>query len=422
MRNQLTYFITGFLVLTAVCNTQSAAQVTQNDQHSRFHFAKSYIGLGFQGIPSGGKAFYPTDAVGSTSAFSMGSRLTPRLLIGGIHFWGRTDFFLNIPLTTFTDVSGSGFETTYSTGVETGALFYPWKLDGHGLRPYLGFSWASIEYQQKVTDDQKGVSKNLSRVFLKAGLSFQTSFGLLTMGATYLPNSSFSYALSRTQFTTVDLPRWSFQLSYRYLFDVTAHDHGENYGSKPRDGMNAFSIAIGPSAAFGIRQSSYLSNKRPYLDNPVAANLFPDISLGYHFFDLNASIRISYRRMVQDQSAFGITQHFTRHSISLEAIKFLFNYQGFVPYIGLFTGPEFLQAAETDRGIQTLNLKETKWTIGISAGWDIRPSPASPIVLRTNIRYAPFLSLDTPGRGQLLFDQLEVDFIQVVVYPKRLFN
>lgn len=53
--------------------------------------------------------------------------------------------------------------------------------------------------------------------------------------------------------------------------------------------------------------------------------------------------------------------------------------------------------------------------------WDIRPVSNQAIVMRTNIRYSPFLSLRPLDDHQILFDHLEVNFIQVVLYPQRLF-
>jgi hypothetical protein len=398
------------------------AQHSPEYTHTRFHFAEAYMGLGFQSSPAAGKAFYPAATAGNTSSIALQPRFTPRLLIGATHFWGRANFFINIPLTTFTKSNDAGFTTSFNPGIETGALLYPWKLNGHGLHPYVGFSWAAIDYRQTVGNSQKGVSRNLSRIFFKTGLSLQTSLGLWTLGATYMPDHSFSYALSRTQFKNISLSPWSFQLSYKYLFDVTANIHKKSENTKKPSGTNAFAIAIGPSTAFGIRPSSYNKQVRPYLDTPVAIHLFPDLSLGYHFFNFNATLQISYRRKVQSQGGFNTIQHFTRRSISLEAMKFLFDYQGFVPYVGFFVGPEFLKASETNYGEQTLDLKKTKWSGGISVGWDIRPKPAEPIVLRTNLRYDPFLSLKTPDGHKIRFDQLEVDFIQVVIYPQRLFG
>lgn len=174
-------------------------------------------------------------------------------------------------------------------------------------------------------------------------------------------------------------------------------------------------MGLGLASAFGLRTSSYI---RPFLEDPVPSHLSPDISLGYHFSNIDASVRLSYRRIIQDQSAYGVEQRLSRNSVSLEAIKFLGDYHGFVPFTGLFGGPEFLTASETDHGDQLLDKNKQKWSWGISAGWDIRPTDSSPVVLRTNLRYSPFLSLQTSNGKTIRFDQLEVDFIQIVIYPQ----
>lgn len=73
-------------------------------------------------------------------------------------------------------------------------------------------------------------------------------------------------------------------------------------------------------------------------------NLFPDMALGYHFLNAETVLALSYRPMVQHRKAFGELLSVNRKSVLLEGYKFLFDYHGFAPYIGLGLSRETLIA------------------------------------------------------------------------------
>lgn|GEM_PF-3041299 len=57
--------------------------------------------------------------------------------------------------------------------------------------------------------------------------------------------------------------------------------------------------------------------------------------------------------------------------------------------------------------------------LGLSAGWDIRPDRLQRWYLRTSLRYFPGMKLKLPDGSSQRVDQLEVNFIQLVVLPGR---
>jgi hypothetical protein len=59
---------------------------------------------------------------------------------------------------------------------------------------------------------------------------------------------------------------------------------------------------------------------------------------------------------------------------------------------------------------------------GITFGWDIRPDDLQGWILRTNLRWHPNLNVNMPDGKQMKFDQLEFNFIQLVLYPERLWG
>ncbi|HLR31432.1 MAG TPA: hypothetical protein VK074_03015 [Fodinibius sp.] len=380
------------------------------------------------GMPSAGEAFYRPNTNTDVRTYPIGSRVHPRILIGGTHFWGHADFFVTFPITTFRQ--SQELETWYNPGVETGALIYPWRLQQGALRPYVGASWSIINYRQTVSGERRGPDLHRSRVSLKGGFGWQNKTGLWEMGISWLPSRSFRYPLSRNHFETVTLPRWSFRLSYKYLFDTTDRYEGEasrgrisSRIQKYRDAgkLNTFSVAVGYSGAYTLSPSSHNDQQHPYLDNPANAKPFPDISAGYYFYKPDASIRLSWRSIRQSQEAFGIEQNLFRRSFALDFLKFLGDYHGFVPFIGPFVSKEYLRTKELDQGRQLLNTSHNGWTAGIVFGWDIRPIRTPGLIFRTNLRYTPNLSLKTEDEQKIRFNQLEFNFIQLVVYPERLF-
>ena len=71
---------------------------------------------------------------------------------------------------------------------------------------------------------------------------------------------------------------------------------------------------------------------------------------------------------------------------------------------------------------QTYNEEtNTSYSPNIVFGWDIRPSEFGDWwILRTNLRYFPQLKINK-GANYLSLQHLEFNFIQLVIYPQKLF-
>jgi hypothetical protein len=100
--------------------------------------------------------------------------------------------------------------------------------------------------------------------------------------------------------------------------------------------------------------------------------------------------------------------------------KFLFDYKGFVPFLGISPSYERLQVrvSEQEGGVLVDESAELL-RMGIVFGWDIRPNNIQSMILRTNLRYYPGLHVDS-GNYRFHFNQLEFNFIQVVFYLNRM--
>ena len=107
-------------------------------------------------------------------------------------------------------------------------------------------------------------------------------------------------------------------------------------------------------------------------------------------------------------------------SINLETYKFFGDYHGFVPYLGFGLSHENIKISESDNGTNTPNSTHNTFSPNIVFGWDIRPSVKGDWwILRTNLRYFPFLDFDRHGK-KLSLQHLEFNFIQFIFYPQRL--
>ena len=150
---------------------------------------------------------------------------------------------------------------------------------------------------------------------------------------------------------------------------------------------NGLFVAAGPSSAFLYKVSSYVTDSRPYLDDMSMPIIFPDFAAGYHFTKSDFIVAAASRRTIQKRSAFNYTSRLQRQSLNIEGYKFLFDYHGFVPYLGAGIGREN-ELTHSENGMDLDLVTEQVWSPNLVFGWDIRPSVKGDWwILRTNLRY-----------------------------------
>jgi outer membrane protein W len=102
-----------------------------------------------------------------------------------------------------------------------------------------------------------------------------------------------------------------------------------------------------------------------------------------------------------------------------EVFKFLTDYSGFTPYIGINVGFDNLKFTE-ESASHSLRLNKNIINPGLTFGWDILPGKTKqPFVLRTNLRWFPFEKLNVNDK-RFSLNQIEYNVIQAVFYPSRL--
>jgi hypothetical protein len=183
---------------------------------------------------------------------------------------------------------------------------------------------------------------------------------------------------------------------------------------KKHNKLNAWYWGIGPSAALQLSKSPFLKSKHPYLyDDMLNSFLIPELTVGRYFHKADMNLSTSFRYMAWSSKAFDTKLKMNRISLAIEPYKFLFDYHGFVPFVGPSLNIDKLSVNINDK-VTSAN----KTSLGIVFGWDIRVTQTGTSLLRTNLRYVPNLHLKVDNE-KLMFDHLEFNFIQYVHFFGR---
>lgn len=347
-----------------------------------------------------------------------------------MHFWGHADFYVSFPL---------GFLSQQSTpdelqslevyqGVETGARIYPWKVQPNSLRPFVGISFRRLRYSQEEQDSpyENGTPSYGRFIYpLQYGLTYSTDKWHFSASAYYNLQNTFSIYTSPNEAVPkagVDLDPLSFNISFlRYIdSDRNMRKKGsaaiinKSYQTlEENDLLSAWFFGIGPSSALQSTKSPYLQRAYPYFYDDYSATVMPDVSFGRYFHKRDWNLNLSYRTYGDEYEGFDSFIQTRRHSVGIESVKFLFNYLGFVPFVGPIVSHEFLHTEVNGQSFRT-----NKWAAGITFGWDIRVTKTGTGLLRTNLRYYPDLHMRIDGE-KMMFNHLEFNFIQWVQFFGR---
>lgn len=384
---------------------------------TRHRFAQLNLGIDYKVFPGEGSQSSLLDSAGEIQNFQLNNQSESRIIIGGTHFWGHADFYISIPIVSF---AKSGF----STGVETGIKYFPWKIEREKVRPYVGISQLPVKFKQG-----GGTLLIRYKYPLSAGFVYNHANHLIEAGFGYNYNNAIDYYIS--DLTSVQIKTQPFWVSVGYKFmietTVSAEKNWQNGKTKwitdtlaSLGRLNGLTIAVGPSSAFFLKPSPHTENTAPYTGEHNAA-IFPEFGVGYYFHKPDIHCNLSYRGIKSEISAYGFNQQIKRKALTLEAYKFFADYYGFAVFAGLAVSYEWLYVNETDKQGITITEKYKGIKPGITFGWDIRPNRLQGWYLRTNLRYFPNLNVTMPDGKNVSFDQLEFNFIQLVVFPGRVF-
>ena len=399
------------------------------EKENRFDFAQTTIGLNLYYSGNGSTQF--VDENGELQSYNLGHQIYPALHFGGLHFWNSTELYFALPLgSLFRKNLKNNTQVSLNTSDIFGIKYYPWKIYNQTFRPFVGASIGAINYQQKSYVKYLNGALVSKIVFpFSTGMSWRKNRHLVDFTIKFNPESKLNYYISKNQNTSVNTPSLYLGVSYIILLEGTKGNQSFHYSGKERKKylelkeknlLNSFYVAIGPSLAFFTKKNHYNTSVRPYLHSTLTSNVFLDFNLGYYYEPLNGFVDIAFRNIKTQTDAFGTEQSTIRKSILIEANKYLLDYQGFVPYLGLGLGFEQLNFTENEAQ-QTVEIDRKKVRPTITFGWDVLPTKLEYMTLRTNLRYTPDLSVEHKGY-KIPMAQLEFNIIQLVFYPQRFYN
>ncbi|MFN3403090.1 MAG: hypothetical protein ACK40G_03275 [Cytophagaceae bacterium] len=398
------------------------AQSYKEGGKTRYRFAQTAIGLEYKFSPSTGRSFLFSED-NSLRAYAFNEKVSPVLMLAGTHFWGHAIFFTGITLTNHKlgeRTEDYNFRRTGGTGFK----IFPLPIEYGKLRPYVGSAISGFSFRQE------NAAELIRREYpLLFGLTYASELGLFELGAHYYIRNKYHYYTSPAQQIEVKIPDLTISLKYKYLFDFTLMSEvNDRIGKTKRNfdklkenkKLNSYSLAVGVTNAYFLGSSSYNSGHKPYLDDYKITKIYPDITVGYYHFNSNLQGNIAFRSYRTGLEAFDEKQQISRTNISLELYKFAGDYHGFTPFFGLTANAEFLSAEHRIKNETKFKSERRLIRPGFIAGWDIRPTKIDWWVMRTNIRFNPFLQIEAPEQSSINLNQLELTFLQLVVYPNRL--
>jgi hypothetical protein len=353
---------------------------------------------------------------------------SPRILIGGTHFWGHADFQISIPIGDRI-IESKNQEITAVRGVETSFKYFPWRIEHNKVRPYVGTAITPFYYEQDNNNLEfgNGPERGRTAVPLMAGVTFNNKNHLVELGVTWDYRNKQKYHISRNQLATVAMPPLYAHLSYRFMFDTTLESEKDWESGRTEKvtkqlgdagKLNGFFLGVGMSSAWWLDASSYNTSNRPYIPKYSTA-IMPDLTVGYYLHQPDINIALVYRGYKTSTSAYGTAQDLERKSFGIEATKYIGDYHGFVPFIGPVLTTERLNFREGEQGILTQELTNNQLAYGLTFGWDIRPNRLRWFLLRTNLRWFPNLEVKVNETEAISFRNIEFNFIQLIVFPNR---
>lgn len=398
------------------------------EEQIQHRFAQTHVGLSYRYQPEGGRLFWQgADGLeqGTFPAFS-----TPQISIGGLHFWGRLNFTINfdVPLGK-EQVIAPNTSIRQRQFADLAAHVYPWRIEFGKLRPFIGGTYTShsLSYERNGQERTDG----WLAFYPEGGLSFASHNWQANLKATYSWSPEKEFYIDNRTPVSMELPPWQISIGLLRYFDTTLREEpgikdGSTYALEEdlqsAGKLNSFSVGIGASSGIFLRRPAYEDFVRQALPRHKTA-LHLDLGLGYLFHRPGIHVGVSYRDYDNRVSSYGYQQILRRKSIALEGFKFLLDYNGFVPFLGLSLSYDRWAMAEFEGSVQVTEVARTEGLQpGLIFGWDILPSPLETWVLRTNLRYYPNLKINSVEGRRTRVDQLEFNFIQLVLYPQRMYH
>lgn len=399
----------------AAADTAAAAALPTRLRFARLTLGADLLSLGpAQTTTAGGTAKVPAQQL-------------PRIVVGGTHFWGWSEFYVAFPLSALTIGARGSTDAHWGPRVETGARLYAGPLVPGRLRPFAAVAMGSVSVRE-TRPAGDGPSITRFTVVPSLGAAWAHERSIVEGGIQWLAPGRLASPVDRSTDGTFTMPRTAVWLGAKWWLETTGNPRARRDLAREadqgaplrREGMiGGPFLALGPTSAWAVRRSTHNRDVAPALpaDDPYARALEPVV--GWHWPSARLSLAVPYRRFATENAGFGLAQTRSRESVGLELLRFLGDYHGFVPFVGPALAAERYRIRERDGVRITIDRSRTRVAPGVVVGWDIRPTRRERVVLRTNLRYTPGASVDIPGRGRGELAAFEFNFIQVVWHLGR---
>jgi hypothetical protein len=386
--------------------------------NTRHRFAQLNLGFDVKGFSKlGSESFFYND-FGDLESFELNDFYQSRIIIGGTHFWGHADFLIAIPI-----IESKGNE--FSSGVETTFRYYPWRIENHKIRPFVGLSVMNSNFKQGMG------TKHIRWKFpLSGGFTFNHKKNLVEVSLGYTHRNVHEYYINPTEKFTIRTQAVSLSVGYKIMLDNTLGAEKDWLSGRTKlltdtlaklKRLDGFTLAFGPSSAFFTSKSSHTTLVAPYADQQKIPNVFLEYGLGYYTHKADLQLNLAFRTNKSTISAYDYKQDVRRSSLTFEMYKFLTDFHGFAIFLGPSINYENLKVQEKLPNQPESTSSKELIRPGVTFGWDIRPNRIQSFYLRTNLRWHPKLDVSMSSGKNVRLDQLEFNFIQLVVFPGRMF-
>ncbi|MDN4166981.1 hypothetical protein QWY31_15830 [Cytophagales bacterium LB-30] len=337
---------------------------------------------------------------------------------------------MNIPLANIgeTRLTQEG-EVWFSSGADLSMRYYPWRLLDGKIYPFVGVSFNTMKLL--LEDAQLGErAEGFIATSALAGLSYSFKGWRINAEWMFLPKNDIDFYSNTRDKHRYELPNSYFSIGLVRHFDFTLGEEGPKRSGKTKaleemllgDGkLNSISVGFAPNGAHFLKSPSFSGDLRSLPNHKGSFNF--EYSIGYLLHKQKLHFGLTYRTYSSNSISYGWEHVVRRQALSMEGFKFVANYHGFVPFVGLSLSAERWATGLFERDIQQdETVRSSIFSPGIIFGWDIQPSSVDSWVLRTNLRYYPNQKInDIQGKSSRV-DQFEFNFIQFVFYPNRWWN
>lgn len=354
---------------------------------------------------------------------------TYAITLGNWHANGHVESYAVIPfnIRTRSQKVPAKVMAKWESGLGFGARFYPISVSESKFSPFLGYSVHAMKYTQSTIT---GATFTQTHCFseLEGGFILKTRYLNVWASVFGALDRELEVPLSRSESATVGLWPFGLQLGLTTTLFKLPEIQELTQPLSPeirKMRLHGFNLGVGMSTAFPDRESRFIREWRPWLDQSPTSDLFPNFSLGYRFDVSCLEWSLSFGNTRQTRVADGYLLDLHHRVSTMELNYFIPKIKNWSPYFGLGLSYHDIQVIESDHGQSISNDHFNTYPLLFTLGceWS-SPSSSRWWVLSSRIRYFPWLRLNLrtapmAGRQPLVPGNLQITILHLSYYPLR---